>query len=116
MDAIKFLKGFREICFTANQDCKDCVMSSSCCFSPNELSNDNLENMVAKVEDWYKKNPPKTRQSEFLKIFPNPIMNKNNYIDIFPCEIDCTRFGNKEDCVGRDCDECRREYWFQEVD
>lgn len=71
--------------------------------------------LVAKVEDWSKRNPIKTRQSEFLKMFPNaPLREGDGYLNISPCELDTTKY-NEAECARTICASCRKKYWMQEV-
>lgn len=71
-----------------------------------------IEETVSKVEQWAKDHPVKTRQSEFLKMFPNASIDEDDGIlCIRPCyveeDIGCTD--------GRNCDGCRRKFWLAEV-
>jgi hypothetical protein len=71
-----------------------------------------IEKTVSKVEQWAKDHPVKTRQSEFLKLFPNAAIDEDDGIlCIKPCAIDesigCTN--------GKGCDDCYRKYWKEEV-
>lgn len=70
---------------------------------------------------WCKEHPIKTRQSEFLKMFPNA-MKDEGIINIDPCIVDetlhpdsscweCAKKNNVEDCA-----QCCKEYWLAEVD
>lgn len=62
----------------------------------------------------WERRPKKTRQDEFLKIFPNAIM-VNGAIDICPKYVD----GNCDRCriyAKRPCIDCRKDYWLQEVE
>ena len=71
-----------------------------------------IEEMVLKVEQWAKDHPLKTRQSEFLKMFPGASVSDGT-LDIRPCIIE-----KSVKCIaleGKDCDNCRREYWLTEV-
>ena len=72
---------------------------------------ESIEEMVSKVEQWAKDNPVKTRQSEFLKLFPNTAFYRD-VIDILPCSIEKEMRG---DCTRSDCYECKRDYWLTEV-
>lgn len=70
------------------------------------------EKAVQIVEQWAKDHPVKTRQSEFLKLFPNAAIDEDDGIlCIKPCTIDesigCTN--------GKGCDDCYRKYWLTEV-
>lgn len=73
------------------------------------------------IINWRKEHPIKTRQSEFLKMFPNA-MKDGDVINIDPCVVDetlhlastcweCAKKNNVEDC-----EECRKNYWLAEVD
>lgn len=78
------------------------------------------EKAVAIVEKWAKEHPKKTRQSEFLKIFPEaPIFE--GVLEIEPCKLVGSKF-NTEECHSYDefglsaCYECRKNYWLEEVE
>lgn len=59
-----------------------------------------------------KDHPVKTRQSEFLKKFPNAVIDEDDGIlGIRPCDID-ERIGCTNE---KGCDGCRRKYWLAEV-
>lgn len=69
-----------------------------------------IEGTVSKVEQWAKDHPVKTRQSEFLKMFPNAAID-DGVLCISPCKIEKDIV-----CVnGKSCNECCREYWLAEV-
>lgn len=55
----------------------------------------------------------KTRQSEFLRQFPNATIGESDGIlRIAPCDIEGKEIG----CVnGKGCNDCRIEYWLTEV-
>lgn len=73
----------------------------------------NYNALVAQVEQWSKEHPVKTRQSEFLKMFPNALITDEDALGIYPCKIDKTI--KLVACSG-DCTRCRRDYWLQEVE
>lgn len=55
--------------------------------------------------------PVKTRQSEFLRMFPNARLY-SGVVSVAPCEVDDTlSFRCNIDCSLK----CRRDYWLQEV-
>lgn len=81
-----------------------------------EFSLTNARDVVNIICEWSKENPEKpkkTRQSEFLKIFPNTCM-ANNHIIINPCVIEpsvsekCFNYSN--------CSFCREHYWSEEIE
>ena len=65
------------------------------------------------ILNWCEEHPIKTRQSEFLKMFPNVVLINNEVIKICPDIID-SQYG--ADCTRLTCDECHKKYWLAEVD
>lgn len=64
------------------------------------------------VERWDAAHPVKTRQSEFLKLFPNA-QTDSGCLNACPMDV----FGNTGiDCNKRTCFECKKEFWMQEVE
>lgn len=68
------------------------------------------EEAVAIVEKWLSEHPAKTRQSEFLKLFPNAKMSYG-MIALCPLEID-TKLKN---ACSKPCEICKEKYWLSEV-
>jgi hypothetical protein len=65
------------------------------------------------VSAWSDSHPVKTRQSEFLKRFPNAKLDSNGVLAIRPCDIDskcCT-----DDEYLSKCGTCAKDYWLTEV-
>lgn len=60
-----------------------------------------------------KNHPVKTRQSEFLKRFPNAKLDINGVLAIRPCDID-SKFCTDDDYLSK-CGACARDYWLTEV-
>lgn len=118
MDAVEYVKAMHRLC--KSQDCyfgrtpgcpllnKEgkkygyCIANMGGC----------AEKAVKIVEQWAKDHPVKTRQSEFLKMFPNAATYEDDGIlCIKPCVID-----KSIECInGKNCDGCRRKYWLAEV-
>ena len=69
---------------------------------------------------WVKEHPVKTRQSEFLKMFPNAQISSDGVIEITPCAIEKNKHITSN-CFCpvahgfNNCDECRKKYWLAEV-
>lgn len=114
MDAVEFFKTVNRLC--KNQRCcTECPIHKNgmgCMVNADDDSIKSIEETVSKVEQWAKDHPVKTRQSEFLKMFPNAATDEDNGIlCIKPCTIDesigCTN--------GKGCDDCYRKYWLTEV-
>ena len=72
------------------------------------------EAVVEQVEQWAKEHPIKTRQSEFLKMFPETEMI-NDYICICPSRVSKKHRDSDTSCsIG--CDKCKRDFWLKEIE
>ena len=100
MDAVKYLKTRKR-------------MSLSGDLSLVHLMEDAVdpEVLVREVERWSASHPLKTRQSVFLKHWPNAVIRDDGVLDIEPCAVEKSMV-----CSGRACTECCREFWMQEVE
>ena len=120
MDTVEFFKTVNRLC--KNQICAKCPICKKSMIKEmcmvrrtvmlGDASDESIEEMISIVEQWSKDHPVKTRQSEFLKMFPNAVIDEDDGIlCINPCAIDgsigCTN--------GKGCDGCRRKYWLEEV-
>lgn len=112
MDAVEFFKTVSRSC--KNQGCKGCPIckEGTCMVWFDDKSIKNIEEMVSKVEQWAKEHPIKTRQSEFLEMFPNADLCRD-VINILPCSVEK---GMSKCCSDKRCEECRKDYWLTEVD
>ena len=64
------------------------------------------------VEQWDAEHPVKTRQSEFLKHYPNARI-LFGYLNICPMDV----FGDAEiNCNNQPCLECKKAFWLAEVE
>ena len=123
MDAINFIKTINRMCEYYSQcDKPGCPLKSSK-LSCNELSGmvNNEEKIISHVEKWSKEHPSKTRQSEFLKLFPfYPEINPNGdgILNIALCSMDKRyqeyKYKSDYNC-GYDCPKCCKEYWTKEI-
>ena len=115
MDAVKYVKTLHRLC-KSQDGCSECILDSEdgCIAAASRY--EGYENAVQIVEQWAKDNPVKTRQSEFLKRFPNADLTR-----LQPCMIEkdkrsmwCGKYADfgANGC----CDECRYAYWNEEVD
>lgn len=104
MDTVEFFSEFRRMC-KSTSDCTKCEYHGDRCDNAIEL----LEKTVAMVEQWSKEHPRKTRQSVFLKQYPNAKLS-DNVMAICPKAIDIS-FSCRLDCYA-----CRQEFWMQEVE
>lgn len=114
MDAVEYLKVKTRMCDSL-KECGDCPLDKI-----NNTDNINCfdrhyeEEAVAIVEKWAAEHPIKTRQSEFLKMFPDAQQDGCGVIAINPCKLNICY---KPNCTNNDdCGECRKEYWLAEVE
>lgn len=109
MDAVELLKGINRIC-EHHLNCDDgCPLKTWCVKNLCSLSED-PKKVIEVVEKWTNEHPVKTRQSEFLKMFPNATP-----FHIDPCNVDADMAIDSK-CRRKSCIECREEYWNQEVE
>lgn len=80
--------------------------------------NTKAEDVVAEVEAWSAAHPRKTRQSVFLKQYPEARIGDDGVLKIYPCLISASYRNARGNCVtmGRKCPDCCREFWMQEVE
>lgn len=122
MDALEYEKARIRMCRTmilGKDGCAACPLYDGlrhrCWLATSAMTNtdiDTIETHIDRVIYWAKEHPVKTRQSEFLKMFPNAAIDEDDGIlGIRPCDIDesigCTD--------GKGCDGCRRRYWLTEA-
>ena len=117
MDAVEFFKTVKRLC--KNLGCEGCpVCKDGMCMVMrmarlDDTSYESIEETISKVEQWGKEHPVKTRQSEFLKKFPDAAVDiDDGILCIRPCLVE--KIVNV--CSEKSCQYCRREYWLEEVD
>ena len=118
MDAVKYLKIKAKICRSIKDDnCKGCVLKGNAVLGCHTTERLNPEECVAQVEKWAAEHPVKTRQDEFLRMYPNAWIDANGgYIKICPRLLD-----KNYDCIKTPncallCLKCLKEYWLAEVE
>lgn len=111
MDAKEFWKEFGRMC-TSNL-CSECPAQDLYC-SMTTAFNNNDTSIVDAVEKWSKEHPRKTRQSVFMKQWPDVWLDGNRVISVSPCTL--SKEYRDMDCDLRDCAECRKEFWMKEVE
>ena len=114
MDAVEYLKVLGRLC--NNYLCGDnCPLIDSC----DDESDDGYVRKVQIVEQWAKEHPVKTRQSEFLKLFPEASVLGDEYLNICPAQLS-SECRDKETggCydTGMDCGKCKRNFWLKEIE
>lgn len=119
MDAVKFFEESKRMCRSFNR-CTDCpLVNFEDHFYPCKLDgyipeSKEIDKVVSTVEKWSEENPVKTRQSEFLNMFPDAKIGNNGILVFLPCEMDKTQ---KEQCdEHKECQDCCKKYWLAEVE
>lgn len=120
MNAVKFLQERNRMCNSFSPDCEGCrvdeakpVMSE--CY---QWMFENPERAVKIVEEWSAAHPRKTRQSVFLEQYPEANISEHGVLLVCPCPISASHRNAHGGCatIGRRCDDCRKEFWSQEVE
>ena len=114
MDAVEYVKQRNRMCdYYVN--CGDCPASDY-----EECSSLNgIPNLVPIVEQWAKEHPVKTRQSEFLKMWPDAEIGDDGLLSIAPCQlnVELLQCDSQKDCEDRGvCGKCRRDFWLKEIE
>ena len=123
MNAVEFLKEKNRMCNTFNL-CDGGGYKETCELYKEGLScadyiNAHPEKAVEIVERWAKEHPRRTRQSEFLKMFPRASMANNGTIDFCPNNFDKEFTCPEKVSIYQgecQCPDCRRKYWLEEVE
>ena len=114
MDAVEFLRARRKLC--DDNVCGESCPLFYCC---DEDIEDNRSRQVFVVEKWAKKHSVKTRQSEFLKMWPNAEIGDDGLPGIAPCQLYKDMEEKDENgvcCKNGGCAECRRDFWLKEIE
>lgn len=107
MDAVECMKAVTRMLKSGTIDCAIQKYISA------QKKND-YEGMVEAAEQWAAEHPAKTRQSEFLKQWPEARINDADGLPMAsPCDLDGKLAGK---CDGIPCPECRRKFWLAEVE
>lgn len=121
MDAVEFIKTRARMC-REYDGCAECPLDFFCeCEEEHQEqdSGDRAIKVVRAVEQWAKEHPVKTRQSEFLKLFPEVSVLYGDYLNICPAQIS-SECRDKETggCYdpGMDCGKCKRDFWLKEIE
>ena len=114
MDAVEYVKQRKRMCdYYVN--CGDCpAVNYEECSSLN-----GIPKMVPIVEQWAKEHPVKTRQSEFLKQWPDAEIDYDGLPTVAPCQLDVKLIHgeSQKDCEDRGvCDKCRHDFWLKEIE
>lgn len=119
MDAVEFIVTRNRMCRSFNGCYNGCEVkkrmgTDDMCIN---YMKQNPQEVVEIVERWGKEHPRKTRQSEFLKLFPKGRLASDGMLKFCPQEVDsgfmCPMVVQQS--RGVHCEDCRREYWLEEV-
>ena len=106
MDAVEFIKQVRRMGKQKGE---------AICFKLEEKDTE----IVEQVEQWAKEHPAKTRQSEFLKMWPDAEIGDDGLLSIAPCQlnVELLQCESQDACENRGvCGKCRRDFWLKEVE
>lgn len=130
MEPKNFWKEMQRLCKQRGGTCDDsecgydCPLRAlPCCADRKTMASvtaADFAEMYTAVEKWSNANPAKTRQSEFLKAYPDAKINTDTgAIVIFPCVIDgkltgehCKKYSQRTD----ECDACAWDWWTEEIE
>lgn len=107
MDAVKFVETLQRKIKNENRD--EIIIRTT----------DNANLFVDLVEEWSREHPIKTRQSVFLKQWPDAIISHDGLPEVAPCQLCVGLIHGKstKDCEKRGlCAKCRSEFWMQEME
>lgn len=70
------------------------------------------------VEEWSAAHPRKTRQDVFLEQWPEANIGGDGVLQVCPAPISESHRNAQGDCgnIHRQCRDCRKEFWGQEVE
>lgn len=121
MDAVKFLEEAKRMC--ENHACcsdngKECPIihfrNGTCIGTIASITEtDKFPEIVSAVEKWSE--TLKTRNSEFLKHYPNADVYESGIANICPKWID-NSYIPSAGCFDTDCYSCKVEYWMQAIE
>lgn len=106
MDAVKFIEEHRRMYKVTGKNL------------PTLAEGIPAEDVVKEVEEWSAAHPRKTRQSVFLEHYPEARISTHGVLLVCPCPISASHRNAGGGCatIDRRCDDCRKEYWMQEVE
>ena len=101
MDAVKFIEERNRMCGTMS-----------------EVWGVDAAQIVNNTEEWSAAHPRKTRQSVFLEQWPTAQLTKEGTFAACPMLFSSKYRNADRECASpyESCDECRREFWMQEVE
>lgn len=122
MDAVKFIEERDRMCKSFyNCSCGLRIRPAwdgSCKLETGTYLECEADKLVKIVEEWSAAHPRKTRQSVFLEQYPEARIGNHGVLLVCPSQISAWNRNADGGCatIGRGCDDCRREFWMQEVE
>lgn len=115
MDALEFIRERNRMCKHFGC-CAECPANGVICGTIGETND--AERLVQIVGEWAKEHPRKTRQDEFLERWPEARVDKDGIPCICPANIAKNQRDEYGGCANpmKNCPECRRRFWQQEVE
>ncbi len=109
---MEFFSEHRRMC-KSSSDCTKCEYHGDRCDNAIEL----LGKTVAAVEQWSREHPRKTRQDAFLEQYPEAKI-EDGVLWLCPCTVSASYRNAQGNCatMQRQCSDCHREFWLQEVE
>lgn len=108
MDAVKFIEERNRMCGTMS-----------------EVWGVDAAQIVKNTEEWSAAHPRNTRQSVFLEQYPEASISEHGVLLVCTCLISashrnaqggCVNVGGDAFAIHRQCSDCRKEFWGQEVE
>ena len=115
MDALEFLKERKRMC-NSYKGCGGCPLERGNCDLNTSTSDEDCKKIIAIVEQWSKEHPRKTRQSMFLEQCPEAELHIDGVLWICPKRVSVAHRNDNSRCATITCNDCRREFWMQEVE
>ena len=111
MDAVKFIKAIKQMLSAGAGD--STVQKYISAYKKNDC-----EGMVKAAEQWAAEHPAKTRQSEFLKQWPEADVDENGVLQTCPALISASHRDQTGGCatLSNKCENCRKAFWLAEVE
>lgn len=114
-----FLEELDRMC--KSKTCSECKLSIYNNYSGEMGCDEYMRNYwydaIKAVQKWSDEHPIKTRQSEFLKMFPNTILfapfSNVKVLNLCPKDLDCDFLCNAPD---KSCLDCKIDYWLSEAE
>ena len=117
MDALEFLRERRRMC-NSYRNYEGCPLEDGKCVVSSGAPDEDYKRIIAAVEQWSKEHPRKTRQSVFLRQYPEAEIDVNGVVGLCPMSISAAYRDSDGGCNCPEilCRDCRREFWMQEVE